>query len=676
MLLVNGEKNILTFVTTLLVMLLFAGHLSAQGFLKTRGKQIVNGQGEECILKGMGLGGWMLQEGYMLRTSGFADTQHEIEQHIAEVTSEAFKDQFYEKWLDNHFRRVDLDSLKSWGFNSVRVAMHYQWFTPPIQQEPVQGEVTWRKKGFTMLDTLLKWCRQNQMYLILDLHAAPGGQGYNASISDYNPAKPSLWESAFNRKKTAELWKKLAQRYGDNPWIGGYDLINETNWTFQGRREGDNARNGCQDTQNEPLHDLLVRITDSIRTVDTRHIIFIEGNCWANNFSGLTPPWDDNMVYSFHKYWNPNTTEALQQFLDMRKQYNVPLWLGETGENSNTWYTNCIRLLEKHNIGWAWWPEKQLGDHNNPLTVKTHAGYQELLEYWRGNGSKPSIGEARDALMQLVENLKLENCIYNRDVIDAMFRQTRTTATKPYKKHVFPGKVYAVDYDLGRLHQAYYDRDYSNTEFRAPTNRGGEYRNDGVDIEACSDQTTNGYNVGWTENGEWLQYTIDVKQTGSYAFSFRVAAENNGGSFYLKMDGNRLGDKITVPATGGYQKWETLEMAPVQLTSGKHTFRIEMETGGFNLNFFRAQPATRVHSPEKADELKLFYAQNYIRVAVPEACKRPVQADVVDLKGRIHRPKIYRNEEYIKLSVVSLQKGIYFVRIRTNRYYGTAQFIV
>jgi len=213
-----------------------AGFVHAQGFLTTRSQKIVDGNGDEYILKGMGLGGWMLQEGYMLCTSGFADAQHEIEKHIAGLTGEAFKDRFYDAWLKNHFRRIDLDSLKSWGFNSVRIAMHYKWFTPPIEQEPLHGRVTWRERGFRMLDILLKWCGENRMYLILDLHAAPGGQGYNASI----------------------------------------------------------------------------------RKVDPDHIIFVEGNCWANNFSGMTPPWDDNMVYSFHKYWNPNDREAIQQFLHMR----------------------------------------------------------------------------------------------------------------------------------------------------------------------------------------------------------------------------------------------------------------------------------------------------------------------------------------------------------------------
>ena len=89
----------------------------------------------------------------------------------------------------------------------------------------------------------------------------------------------------------------------------------------------------------------LHTVTDSVRAVDTNHIIFIEGNWYANDFSGLTPPWDNNMVYSPHKYWSKNFQADIQWALDIRDNWNVPIWFGESGENSNTWFRNAIRLL-------------------------------------------------------------------------------------------------------------------------------------------------------------------------------------------------------------------------------------------------------------------------------------------------------------------------------------------
>ena len=150
--------------------------LSAQG-LKAEGKKIVDKNGNEVLLRGMGLGGWMLMEGYMMQSSDVADTQHEFRERLEDLMGIDTTNAFFDKWLENHVTKADIDSLSAWGFNSVRLPMHYNLFTLPIEKEPVEGENTWLDKGFTIVDELLQWCEENQVYLILDLHAAPGGQG-------------------------------------------------------------------------------------------------------------------------------------------------------------------------------------------------------------------------------------------------------------------------------------------------------------------------------------------------------------------------------------------------------------------------------------------------------------------------------------------------------------------
>ena len=259
--------------------------VASQHRLSTDGPNIVNESGETVLLRGMGLGGWMLQEGYMLQTAGFANAQFEIRNKIELLIGEAATDEFYTAWLQNHVTKTDIDSMKAWGFNSVRLPMHYNLFTLPIEDEPVPGENTWLDLGFELTDSLISWCKQNEMYVVLDLHGAPGGQGYDAAISDYDPTKPSLWESSENKNKMASLWKRLAEHYVDEDWVAGYDLLNEPNWDLPG---------------GTALRNLYMQCTDSIRSVDPDHVIFIEGNWWANDFSGLTPPWDDNLVYSPH----------------------------------------------------------------------------------------------------------------------------------------------------------------------------------------------------------------------------------------------------------------------------------------------------------------------------------------------------------------------------------------
>jgi aryl-phospho-beta-D-glucosidase BglC (GH1 family) len=116
----------------LFLLITLATATSAQ-FLHRNGKMIVDGDNNEIILRGMGLGGWMLQEGYMLETNAFANPQHEIRAKILDLIGPSNTDEFYEKWLTNFCTKRDIDSLASWGFNSVRLPLHYNLFTLPIE---------------------------------------------------------------------------------------------------------------------------------------------------------------------------------------------------------------------------------------------------------------------------------------------------------------------------------------------------------------------------------------------------------------------------------------------------------------------------------------------------------------------------------------------------------------
>ncbi|KOH43206.1 carbohydrate-binding protein [Sunxiuqinia dokdonensis] len=552
------------------------GLVQAQSYLHTEGKNIVTGNGEPIILRGIGTGNWMLMEGYMMKTEGIAGTQHEFEAKLIETIGAEKTETFFNTWLANHFTRTDVDSMKAWGFNSVRVAMHYKWFTPPIEEELIPGEVTWRFKGFQMIDQLLDWCEANEMYLILDLHGAPGGQGANADISDYDPSKPSLWESQANKDKTVALWRKLAERYANEPWIGGYDLINETNWTFP---EGNNSQ----------MRELFGRITEAIREVDNNHIIFIEGNNWANDFSGLTPPWDNNMVYSFHKYWSGTGANDLDWVLDIRDEHNVPIWMGESGENSNTWFTDFIELCETNNVGWSWWPVKKNGI-NNVLNVPINKGYEDLVKYWKGEiSTAPTQTQAYQAVMQWAENHKIENCTVQYDVIDAMIRQPHTDAVIPFKKHQLLEPIFFSEFDLGRNGIAYFDHDVAHDggDWTA-WNTGWGLRNDGVDIEASQDPggISNGYQVGWTAKNEWMQYSLSADSTAKYTLKIRHASLGSGSKMHLEVNGADVTGELTLPSTGGWQNWKTATFENIVIPGGAIQLKWVFDSGSSNLNYF------------------------------------------------------------------------------------------
>lgn len=558
---------------------------SAQ-WLKASGKKITDEHDDEVILRGMGLGGWMLQEPYMMEMEGFAGTQWQIKEKIQSLIGTANTEAFYDAWHANHLTRTDIDSMASWGFNSVRLPMHYNLYTLPIEDEPIMGQNTWLEKGFTLTDSLIKWCSANHMYVILDLHAAPGGQGKDYAISDGNASKPSLWDSNTNKSKTIALWRKLAERYANEPWVGGYDLINEPNWSFTA---GGN-QNGCSENSNTPLRQLYIDITNAIRQVDTKHMIIIEGNCWGNNYNVILPAWDNNMALSFHKYWSNNDQGSIAGIVSLRNQYNIPIWLGESGENSNVWFTDAIKLVESNGIGWAWWPLKKINSVVDPLTIVKTSAYTTLLNYWKSGGTAPTAGFATDALMQMAENAKIENCIYHKDVIDAMFRQVNDSTTLPFKEHVIPGVIPAPDYDLGRNGKAYFDTDIADYHVSSGTytawNTGYAYRNDGVDIEPSSDVATgaNGFNIGWTSDNEWLQYTANVDSSAVYAVTLRYGALSTGCKIRLLVNNADITGSVAVPATGGYSTWGNLVINDVILYKGQQKIRILFEKGGANLS--------------------------------------------------------------------------------------------
>lgn len=524
----------------------------------------------------------MLQEGYMLQVPG-EGTQHSIKARIIDLIGEKECNRFYSLWLQNHTTRKDIDALSKWGFNSVRLPMHFNLFTLPVWQEPDSSSDTWRTDGFLLVDSLVRWCKANNMYLILDLHAAPGGQGNDINISDNDRSKPSLWQSSANRRKTVALWRKLAERYANEPTIGAYDIMNEPNWTFEGKHP-----NGAEDKANTEIWELYKDITAAIREVDKRHIIIIEGNGWGNNYSGFPGPWDSNMVFSFHKYWNANDVKSIQPYLDLRQKYEMPLWLGESGENSNTWFTSAIALAEANGIGWSWWPLKKVGAENNPYTIQAPAGYDQLLSYWKTNKNKPTPEFSSKVLFQLIENLKAQHCTFNPDVVDAMIRQVGDTTTLPYAENKIPGRILCVNYDLGRVGKAYWDTNFDRVDGAAGHiggNLGRAYRNDGVDIEATKPGNAAGtdYIVVATADGEWMKYTVTAKRKSSYTISAMVGVSTQEGHLTVIVDGNEVATKDIQPSLE--EVWRNVEVGKINLTKGEHTIKILIGLGGLKLAY-------------------------------------------------------------------------------------------
>ncbi|HWZ21869.1 MAG TPA: glycosyl hydrolase family 18 protein [Cytophagaceae bacterium] len=180
---------------------------------------------------------------------------------------------------------------------------------------------------------------------------------------------------------------------------------------------------------------------------------------------------------------------------------------------------------------------------------------------------------------------------------------TATTTSSPFSGTAInlPGKVEAENFNLGGNNVGYYDLTLANL--------GGAYRTGSVDIEECLD-TGGGYDVGWTDAGEWLEYSVNIATTGKYSFQVRVATANATGTFHIEIDGVNVSNTVTVTSTGDWQKWSTFTVTNISLTQGASKMRIVMNTGGFNLNYINVtltSPVTAVTEASAFETKNMVY---------------------------------------------------------------------
>ncbi|GAB4179265.1 MAG: hypothetical protein Kow00108_15220 [Calditrichia bacterium] len=641
------------FLSTLIFMLSIQFLFSE--YATVSGKSILDTNGVEIQLRGYGLGGWLVPEGYMLHTPGYGSPTS-IRNMIVDLIGEEQANIFFEKYEQNYVTQEDINLIAEWGFNSIRLPFHYNKF-----YDINSGLI--KEEGFQIVNDLLSWCKEAGLYLILDMHCAPGGQNkYNISDSDGLEAR--LWTDRNNQLAALEIWKEIARRYSHEKAILGYDLINEPVLP--------------DGYSNQVLYDFYKELTDSIRTVDTNHILFIEGNWFATDFGLLTPPYDSLWVYSFHKYWNATDQGSIQYLLNIRNNFNVPLWMGESGENSNTWFYETVSMYERLGIGWCWWAHKKVATTTSPLSVKINPGYQAILDYWNNNGPKPSTMNAINWLMELADNLKLEHCDFRPGVIASLMDPDFANIAKPYKDHSIPGVISATDYDIGNNGVSYVDRDYKNTS-GSPNNAwniGAQYRNDGVDIEPCQDSQGNGYNVGWIEGGEMLSYTVQIAESAIYRVKFRVASMNSGGYLQLLIDNNQVLGTVTINSTGGWQEWVEVQLDSVELPEGQHKIILFTPNGGFNLNTIEFNFIASTVSGGKESLLRTFHIDSVypnpfnpvttIRYYLPNSEK--IKLQVTNIKGQ--QVEILVNNQLMPTGyhqyvwdASSLPSGIYFVQL-------------
>ncbi len=388
-----------------LITLLSVPTLAQTKFVHTSGKEIVDGSGKPLLLRGTNLGNWMVPEGYMWRFEGGPQSPTEIEKFIVELIGPTRAAEFWRQYRENYITQDDIRAIHAQGFNVIRVPLHWKFFQ------------TDSADGFRLLDRVVRWSHEAGLYVILDLHAAEGGQtGYNIDDGD---GYPWLFRDAGAQQQTVDLWTRLARHYANDPTVLGYDLLNEPVPNYPGL-----------EVLNPEVAAFYTRLSAAVRTVDKHHALILGGAQWDNNFNIFHPPFDPNTIFTCHRYKaEPNQT-AIKSFVEFRDKYNVPMWMGETGENTDEWVGSFRKVLESNDIGWAFWPYKKIEITSAVATITPPAGWDQIVAYAklpRGMGLvkerqklRPPQAVIDAALAGLLQNIRFANCKLNSGYIHAL----------------------------------------------------------------------------------------------------------------------------------------------------------------------------------------------------------------------------------------------------------------
>jgi hypothetical protein len=338
----------------------------ASGILRIDGDKVVDANGKTVILRGAGLGGWMNMENFI---TGYPGHEHQHRAAMTTVLGKEKADFFFDKFLEYFFGDADAKFFASLGLNCIRIAFNYRHFEDDANPRVL------KPSGFNHLDRVVDACARHGIYTILDMHALPGGQNPDWH-SDSGTNFAAFWEHKDFQDRALWLWGEIAAHYKGNPWIAGYNLINEP----------------C-DPQHVRLPAYYDRLEEAIRKIDPDHILWLDGNTFAIEWKGFERV-IPNAAYALHDYslmgfpigperfkGTPEQVAKLErQFLRkaaFQREKGAPIWNGEFGpvyedpavtpdheELNAERYALLgaqLEIYDKHAIPWSIWLYKDVG---------------------------------------------------------------------------------------------------------------------------------------------------------------------------------------------------------------------------------------------------------------------------------------------------------------------------
>lgn len=368
----------------------------------TQGTEVIHPNGEKIQLIGTNLGHWLVPEGYMFKFQR-TNSPAWIDLAFQQMIGKAATAEFWEAFMAQFITEKDIAYLAEIGVNHLRLPFNYKMLT----NETYLGK---SYHGFEQMDSCIAWCKRHQLGVMLDMHCAPGGQ--TGDNIDDGEGFPFLFTDTAAQNEFVEVWLKVSAHYKNEPTVIGYGLVNEPIAHYYME---DHAY------LNDQLEPLYKRTVQAIRATGDQHIVILGGAQWNTNFSVFGAPFDDQVIYEFHKYWMPPVQAEIQSYLDFQAKYDVPLYCGETGENTDQWVDSFRTLLDDHRISWAFWPYKKMDNLKGIQNFNKPEGYDMIIDFVEGDrGSykwirenRPSIEECKAILWEYIRLSQFSNSYQN-----------------------------------------------------------------------------------------------------------------------------------------------------------------------------------------------------------------------------------------------------------------------
>jgi endoglucanase len=384
----------------------------AVSHVHTRGTELVDGRGNPVRLRGVGLGGWLNMENFI---TGYAANESMMRSAVLEVLGPQKYELFFERLLTSFFDADDAQLLADTGLNAVRIPVNYRHLEDDARPFEIKPD------GFRHLDRAVELCAERGIYSIVDLHALPGYQNHHWH-SDNPTHLPMFWDHPHFQDRVVHLWEAIADHYKDNPWVAGYNPINEP-----------------ADESRAVVGPYYKRLVAAIRAVDPHHTLFLDGNTYSTEFDIFDEQWD-NTVYVCHDYAAaglgyggpyPGRThgvwfdkDTLEQKFLARTEYprrtGTPIWVGEFGPiytgdpavdaQRRQLLDDQLELYRRYNASWSIWTYKDLGPQGL-VTVKPGSPYGNRFAGFvakknrLGADNWASTGEGLREVTQPIQNM-------------------------------------------------------------------------------------------------------------------------------------------------------------------------------------------------------------------------------------------------------------------------------